>query len=57
MHATMTQTIQERRDQFQILRPGESRDSFNANADSFLYKARAVFLQQTGDPSAARQLI
>jgi len=57
VHTTMTQTIQERRDQFHILRPGESPDSFNANVDSFLNKARPVFLQQTGDPSAARQLI
>ena len=53
---SMAQTIQERRDQFHILRLGESLDSFNTNVVSFLDQARAVFLQQTGDPSAARQL-
>jgi MFS transporter, DHA2 family, multidrug resistance protein len=53
---SMAQTIQERRDQFHILRLGESLDSFNANVVSFLDQARAVFLQQSGDPSAAQQL-
>jgi DHA2 family multidrug resistance protein len=52
----MAQTIQERRDQFHILRLGELIDTFNANVVSFLDQARVVFLQQTGDPSAARQL-
>lgn len=53
---SMAQTIQERRDQFHLLRLGESIDSFNAAVVSFLDHARGVFLQQTGDPSAARQL-
>jgi DHA2 family multidrug resistance protein len=53
---SMAQTIQERRDQFHVLRLGESLDSFNANVVSFLDQARAIFLQQTGDPSAAQQL-
>jgi MFS transporter, DHA2 family, multidrug resistance protein len=53
---SMAQTIQERRDQFHILRLGESLDSFNASVVSFLDQARAVFLQQTGDPAAAQQL-
>jgi DHA2 family multidrug resistance protein len=48
--------MQERRDQFHTLRLGESLDSFNANVVSFLDQARGVFLQQTGDPSAAQQL-
>jgi DHA2 family multidrug resistance protein len=52
---SMAQTIQERRDQFHVLRLGESLDSFNANVVSFLDHARGVFLQQTGDPSAAQQ--
>ena len=52
----MAQTIQERRDQFHTLRLGESLDSFNAAVVSFLDQARGVFLQQTGDPSAAEQL-
>jgi DHA2 family multidrug resistance protein len=53
---SMAQTIQERRDQFHILRLGESLDSFSASVVSFLDQARAIFLQQTGDPSAAQQL-
>ncbi|MBV8576239.1 MAG: DHA2 family efflux MFS transporter permease subunit [Acetobacteraceae bacterium] len=53
---SMAQTIQERRDQFHVLRLGESLDSFNANVVSFLDQARAIFLQQTGDPAAAQQL-
>ncbi len=53
---SMAQTIQERRDQFHILRLGESLDSFNAAVVSFLEQARGVFQQQTGDPVAAQQL-
>jgi DHA2 family multidrug resistance protein len=53
---SMAQTVQERRDQFHILRIGELIDSFNANVVSFLHQAQAIFLQQTGDPSAAQQL-
>jgi DHA2 family multidrug resistance protein len=53
---SMAQTIQERRDQFHVLRLGESLDSFNAAVASFLEQARGVLLQQTGDPSAAQQL-
>src|SRR6201987_3218634 len=53
---SMAQTIQERRDQFHVLRLGESLDSFNAAVASFLEQTQAMFLQQTGDPSAAQQL-
>jgi DHA2 family multidrug resistance protein len=53
---SMAQTIQERRDQFHALRIGELIDSFNANAVSFLNQAEGIFLQQSGDPAAARQL-
>src|SRR3984957_7401857 len=53
---SMAQTIQERRDQFHVLRLGEYLDSFNAAVVSLLDQARGVFLQQTGDPSAAQQL-
>jgi DHA2 family multidrug resistance protein len=53
---SLAQTIQERRDQFHILRIGELLDSFNENVVSFLHQAQALFLQQTGDPSAAQQL-
>ena len=53
---SMAQTIQERRDQFHILRLGESLDAFNASVASFLAQARGVFLQQSGDPAAAQEL-
>ena len=56
MGTSLAQTMQERRDQFHTLRLGESLDSFNANVVSFLDQARGVFLQQTGDSSAAQQL-
>ena len=52
----MAQTVQERRDQFHILRLGESLDPLNPAVTSFLEQARGVFLQQTGDPVAAQQL-
>jgi MFS transporter, DHA2 family, multidrug resistance protein len=53
---SMAQTIQERRDQFHVLRLGETIDSFNSNVVAFLEQAKGLFLQQTGDPSAAQQL-
>jgi DHA2 family multidrug resistance protein len=53
---SMAQTIQERRDQFHVLRLGESLDSFNPAARSFLDQAYGPFLQQTGDPAAAQQM-
>ena len=53
---SLAQTLQERREQFHALRLGEFLDSFNAGVASFLDQAQAVFLQQTGDPSAAQQL-
>jgi MFS transporter, DHA2 family, multidrug resistance protein len=52
---SMAQTIQERRDQFHVLRLGEFLDSFNANVASFLDQAGAVFLQQSGDSVAAQE--
>jgi MFS transporter, DHA2 family, multidrug resistance protein len=39
----LAQTVQERRDQFHVLRLGESLDAFNATVASFLERARAVF--------------
>src|SRR6202041_1633515 len=53
---SMAQTIQERRDQFHVLRLGESLDPFNPAARSFLDQASGLFLQQSGDPVAAQQL-
>ena len=53
---SMAQTIQERRDQFHVLRLGEFLDPLNASVASFFEQARQTFLQQTGDPAAAQQL-
>jgi MFS transporter, DHA2 family, multidrug resistance protein len=53
---SMAQTIQERRDQFHVLRLGEVLDPFNASVASFFEQAQQTFLEQTGDPSAAQQL-
>src|SRR5580704_15783547 len=52
---SLAQTVQERRDQFHILRLGEYLDSFNAGVVSFLEQARGVFLQQSSETSAAQQ--
>jgi MFS transporter, DHA2 family, multidrug resistance protein len=53
---SMAQTIQERRDQFHVLRLGEFLDSFNAAVTSFLGQARETFMLQTSDPTEAQQL-
>ena len=53
---SLSQTFEERRDQFHALRLGESLDPFNPAVASFLEHARAFFLQQTGDPAASQQL-
>ena len=53
---SLAQTVQERRDQFHTLRLGEWLDPFNPAAHSFLGRAAAPFLQQTGDPVVAQQL-
>jgi MFS transporter, DHA2 family, multidrug resistance protein len=53
---SLSQTFQERRDQFHVLRLGEHLDPFNAAASSFLARAQTFFVQQTGDPAASHQL-
>jgi DHA2 family multidrug resistance protein len=53
---SLAQTFQERRDQFHTLRLGEYLDLLNAAANSFIARAQAFFLQQTGDPIASQQL-
>jgi MFS transporter, DHA2 family, multidrug resistance protein len=53
---SLAQTIQERRDQFHTLRLGEYLDYFNSTALSFIAQAKALFLQQTGDPVQSQQL-
>jgi DHA2 family multidrug resistance protein len=52
---SLSQTFQERRDQFHSLRLGEYLDPFNAAANSVVAQAKALFLQHTADPVAAQQ--
>ena len=44
------------RKQFHSLRLGEYLDPFNPAVQSFTDQARAMFLEQSGDPVAAQQL-
>ncbi|MGH8102444.1 MAG: MFS transporter, partial [Chthoniobacterales bacterium] len=53
---SVAQTLQERRDQFHTLRLGENLDQLNPAVHSYLDQAQPVFLQQTGDPVAAKQM-
>src|SRR5215475_9955748 len=53
---SLSQTFQERRDQFHTLRLGEYLDPLNAAAKSFLTQAQSLFLHQTADPVALQQL-
>jgi len=53
---SLAQTFQERREQFHTLRLGEYLDPFNTAAKAFLTQVQSLFLQQTADPVALRQL-
>ncbi len=53
---SLAQTIQERRDQFHVLRLNENLDPLNPALNSYLQQAQSVFLEQTGDPVAAKQM-
>jgi DHA2 family multidrug resistance protein len=53
---SVAQTIQERRDQFHLLRLGENLDVLNPAVGSFLTQAGPAYGQQTADPVGARQM-
>ena len=53
---SVAQTIQQRRDQFHTLRLGENLDPLNPAVNSYLDQVQPGFLQQTGDPVAAKQM-
>jgi MFS transporter, DHA2 family, multidrug resistance protein len=53
---SLSQTFQERREQFHVLRLGEYLDPFNAAANSFVGRGKEFFFQLTGDPTASQQL-
>jgi DHA2 family multidrug resistance protein len=53
---SMAQTIQERREQFHLVRVNEFLDPLNPYVTSFLEQAQAFFFQLTGDPAGSRQM-
>jgi DHA2 family multidrug resistance protein len=53
---SVSQTIQERRDQFHSLRLGENLDPLNPAVNSYFDQVQPGFLQQTGDPVASKQM-
>jgi MFS transporter, DHA2 family, multidrug resistance protein len=53
---SVAQTIVERRDQFHTLRLGENLDPLNPAVNSYLDQVQPGFLQQTGDPVAAKEM-
>ena len=53
---SLSQALHEQREQFHSLRLGEYLDPFNPAVQSFTDQARAMFLEQSGDPVAAQQL-
>jgi DHA2 family multidrug resistance protein len=52
---SLSQTIQERREQFHLARAGEFLDPFNPSVNSFVAQSRAFFYQQSGDPAGSPQ--
>jgi len=50
-------TIIERREQFHTLRLGENLDPLNPAVNSYLAEAQSAFVQQTGDPVGAQQMV
>jgi DHA2 family multidrug resistance protein len=53
---SMSQTIQERREQFHLSRVGEFLDPLNPYVNSFFDQARAFFYQYSGDPAGSQVL-
>ncbi len=53
---SMAQTLQERREQFHLLRLGEHLDPFDPNTRAFLQVVKAPFVRMTGDPVLAKQM-
>ena len=53
---SLSQALQDHREQFHTLRLGEYLDPFNPAVHSFLEQSRAFFLQQTGDPALSQEL-
>ena len=54
--ASLSQALQDHREQFHTLRLGENLDPFNPAVQTFLEQSKAFSLQQTGDPALSREL-
>jgi MFS transporter, DHA2 family, multidrug resistance protein len=53
---SLSQALQDHREQFHTLRLGEYLDPFNPAVHSFLEQSKASFLQQNGDPALSQEL-
>jgi MFS transporter, DHA2 family, multidrug resistance protein len=53
---SVAQTIQERREQFHVLRLNEHLHPFNSSVTDVLGQGQSFFLQNTGDPHASAQM-
>ncbi|MFZ0569371.1 MAG: DHA2 family efflux MFS transporter permease subunit [Rhodomicrobium sp.] len=53
---SLSQALQDHREQFHTLRLGEYLDPFNPAVHSFLDKAQTIFLRNTGDPVLSKEL-
>jgi DHA2 family multidrug resistance protein len=53
---SLSQVIQERREQFHVSRTGEFLDPLNPAVTSFQQQGHALYLQQTGDAAASDQM-
>ncbi|WP_428307703.1 DHA2 family efflux MFS transporter permease subunit [Lacipirellula sp.] len=53
---SMSQTIQERREQFHLARLNELLDPLNPYVSEYFAQAKALFLKQSGDPIGAHQM-
>ena len=56
MGTSLSQALQDHREQFHTLRLGEYLDPFNSAVHSFTEQSQAFLLQQTGDPALSQQL-
>jgi DHA2 family multidrug resistance protein len=53
---SLSQALQDHREQFHTLRLGEYLDPLNASVHSFTEQSQAFLLQQTGDPALSQEL-
>jgi DHA2 family multidrug resistance protein len=53
---SVAQTFQQRRDHFHSWRLGENLDPLNLAVNSYVDRGQPVFLEQIGDPVAAKQM-